>query len=440
MVCGPPIRSIRATSLSDADVPTEVGVVGAGPRGPALLGCAVVRGEDQQRVVPLPQLFQGRTQSSEVLVDRFDHRGVAGHVAGVQALLIGGELVPGWCLVAGLGVAWRQGDALRDHPQFLGALMALRTDLVPACRVDVRILLDEVGRGVQRGVAGAMRQVQVERLCGIGGLAGPDHRDRLVGDRVGEVVVIRVAIHLDGVVVAHQSVGLVEVGEPVEDPVVAVEALLQGPRVARAGVRQVGVLGHVPLAGHQRRVAVVIAQDLRQRGRVSRQFGRVAGEARVHVADEPDARQLRLQPGQQRGARRRTQGRHVEVRQPQSLGGQSVDVRRVDLRTEAAEVGEPRVVAQDHDDVGRALGRRGTRRPPRFRLGHRSADRTLEPGVGLGRSGRWKIAPEPVLVARHACSHVDVAGTIPDGSSDHGAGRARTSPGRSDGRPGLHQA
>jgi hypothetical protein len=96
-------------------------------------------------------------------------------------------------------------------------------------------------------------------------------------------------------------------------------------------------------------------------------------------------------------------GRHVEVRQPQSLGRQSIDVRCVDLRPEAAEVGEPHVVAKDHDDVGRVLRWCGSRWPPGLRLGHRATDGTLEPGVGLRGTSRWKVAPEPV--ARSSAMH-----------------------------------
>ena len=50
----------------------------------------------------------------------------------------------------------------------------------------------------------------------------------------------------------------------------------------------------------------------------------------------------------------------MKVGQSQAIGGQSIQVRRVDFTTEAPEIGKAHVIAEDDDDVGSVvcLGRR----------------------------------------------------------------------------------
>ena len=56
-------------------------------------------------------------------------------------------------------------------------------------------------------------------------------RDRLIGQVVGEVVVVGILVDVDVVVVLVEPVRLMEVREAVEDPVVALEPLLERPAV-----------------------------------------------------------------------------------------------------------------------------------------------------------------------------------------------------------------
>ncbi len=262
-----------------------------------------------------------------------------------------------------LGVAGRQLQPERDDAELLLAGEPLGSQLVPAAVVATVVLLDVRGGRVQRGVDRAVREVEEERLLGVARLALADHRDRVVGEIVGEVVVVGVAVDLDEVVVLHDAVRVVLVGERVEDPVEPLEAALARPRVLGAGRRAVGVLREVPLPDHHRGVARLVPEDLRDRRRVGAELHRVAREPRVEVGDRAEPGPVGLEPGEQRGPGRRAQRRGVEVRGADPARRERVEVWGVDLRAVATEVGEPEVVGEHHDDVRRARGRGRARRP-----------------------------------------------------------------------------
>ena len=67
---------------------------------------------------------------------------------------------------------------------------------------------------------------------------------------------------------------------------------------------------------------------------------------------------MRVEPGQERSARRTAAARVVELGEAQPVFRERVEVRRGDLGTVAPEVGEAHVVDQDHDDVRLGGGRR----------------------------------------------------------------------------------
>ena len=77
-----------------------------------------------------------------------------------------------------------------------------------------------------------------------------------------------------------------------------------------------------------------------------------------HLRDRGAAAQLgaaglvAVEPGQQRHPRRVALGRVVELREPQPVGRQRVEVRRLDLRAVTPQVGEAQVVGHDQHDVG----------------------------------------------------------------------------------------
>ena len=78
-----------------------------------------------------------------------------------------------------------------------------------------------------------------------------DHAERPVGQVVGEVVVVGILVDVQRMVVLVETVWLVEVGEPVEDPVEAVEPRLQRPAVLRTSLGQSAVRAQVPLTHHE---------------------------------------------------------------------------------------------------------------------------------------------------------------------------------------------
>ena len=208
----------------------------------------------------------------------------------------------------------------------------------------------------------------------------------LVGQVVAEEVAVGVVVDVEVVVVLVQPVGLVEVGEGVEDPVVAVEAPLQGPARLGGAVAEVGVLGEVPFPEHQRGPARV-PEGLRHQDRVVAQLEGVAGETGIAVGHRGHAGHVVVEPGQQRGPGGRAHRVDMEVGVAQALGGQAVQLGGVDLGAVAAQVGVAEVVGHHHDHVGGA-SRRGRRlRPVRLRGGEDLADGAFEARVGRGRTG-----------------------------------------------------
>ena len=115
----------------------------------------------------------------------------------------------------------------------------------------------------------------------------------------------------------------------------------------------------------------------------------VAGEAGVAVSDVSHAGHVVIEAGEHRGARRRAHRIDVEVGVAHTTGSEGVEVGRVDLGAVAGEVGEPEIVGQHHDDVGRTGGRRREGRPGRFRRREDPSDLSVETVVGL-----WRVAHE----------------------------------------------
>ncbi len=178
---------------------------------------------------------------------------------------------------------------------------------------------------------------------------------------------------------------MVQVREAVEDPVEAVEPPLAGPRVLGAGGVGVGVLGQVPLAGHERGPARVPVDLRRGRGVLGQLHG-VAGEARVAVGDVADAGPMAVQAGEQGRPGRRAHGGDVEVRVPDPPGGEGVDVGGPDLRAVAAEIRVAEVVDEDDEDVGRVGRRLGRGGHHGFRPRHRPPDPPLEPCIRVSHT------------------------------------------------------
>ena len=72
----------------------------------------------------------------------------------------------------------------------------------------------------------------------------------------------------------------------------------------------------------------------------------------VAVGEDADAGLMRMQAGQQRGARRAAAGGVVELRIAQAVGRQAIQVGRLDLAAVTADIGKSHVVVEDDQDVG----------------------------------------------------------------------------------------
>ena len=191
-----------------------------------------------------------------------------------------------------------------------------------------------------RGVEGHIKE---ERLRPV---AGVDHLHRVVDEGVGRVEVFA---RLHDLVVARERIGMEVVGPSLDDAEVVLEAALQRPVELFRLVGRLDVLGDVPLAGHGRAIAGG-PQHLGDGDAVVVEIAAVAVLATVlgHVAH---ARLVRIEAGHQCRAGRAAAARIVKLREPQSGGGQLVEVGRGNLAAIAADVAEAHVVHKHHDDV-----------------------------------------------------------------------------------------
>ncbi len=223
--------------------------------------------------------------------------------------------------------------------------------------------------------------VEEEGLLGVTVAVVVHEGDRVVDDVGGEVVVGGVR-DVDPVVVLDQ-VGLPLVGQAVRGAVVAVEPALQRPLVEGPGAGELVHRGEVPLADPEGRVALRL-RHLGDRRRRLVQHPGVAGVAHREVGQHAHAGRVVVAPGEQAGARRRAQRRHVEVGVAQSLGREAVGGRGRDVGPEAAEVGPAEVVVEDVDDVRGALPGPLGRREVRRGVGEGPTDRGVAPGRRRG--------------------------------------------------------
>ena len=182
--------------------------------------------------------------------------------------------------------------------------------------------------------------------------------DGVVRDRVRVVercrVVFRVVLGRDEGVAAAEGGGVVVAARAGDGAVELVEAALDGPVVL--GAVGLDVARHVPFADGVRAVSGR-AHHLANRQAVVIQFAMVAGAVVIlgHVAD---ARHVRVEARQQRGAGGAATGAVVELGEAQALRRERVEVGRLDLPAVAADVGPAHVVREDDQDI-RAWSRAG---------------------------------------------------------------------------------
>lgn len=152
---------------------------------------------------------------------------------------------------------------------------------------------------------------------------------------------------------------------------------MRRPMIKRAGRRGLRIRNQVPLSDGRGRIAI-LAQDLGQHGGALGNRSIVAGIRQAPIGDDPHAHGVVIAAGQQRRARGRAHGRHVELRIAKPLRRQPIQCRRGDQAAKGAGLSVPRVVQQDEQDIGRTRRRREGRPRHGRRLRHRSANPALK--------------------------------------------------------------
>ena len=265
----------------------------------------------------------------------------------------------------------------RDHAEFELALEPALAHDVPALVELPPVLRQVLRRRLVRRVGGAEREVGEERAVGPHADAVGDHPQRLVDQILREVVALVGPSRRRDRMVVGDELGMELVGLALHEPVEPVEAPTERPLVERAGRRTLLHRGEVPLADGERGVAGV-AQHLGHRGGVVRDVAEHVGEPGAEVRHRPHPDGVLRASGEQRRPRRRAQRGHVEVRELQPAGGERVDVRCVDVRAVATELGESGVVEQHDHHVGCLVTRMRRLVVERRRLGDGASDRSLE--------------------------------------------------------------
>jgi hypothetical protein len=314
---------------------------------------AVVRGQHHDGVVALAQLVEAVQELAERGVDFGDHPEVRGlQLTLVQVVGGGGhhheraleERMDGTLglgrLVANRGghvgrvehvVVRRRGQVRRVGPQVRqvrapGPVVGSHRLLEPLeCRLGDERRLGVLGRIDRRCPRGA----PVGRGLDVGLLVDV----RAVGGDVVALVLEPLAPRLDALVEQHAQ------PEPVHRLLPAAVARVAVGQLVRVE-RRVGV-------AEQHRVVVQVPEQARQHRQVVAQRGAVAHHAVVHLP----------QPGEQRGPARRA-GRAVGevVREPDAVGRQPVQVRRLHERVSGhPQTVGPELVERDQQDV-RAVG------------------------------------------------------------------------------------
>ena len=351
---------------------TELAALGAG---------AVVGEQNDEGVAEAAGALEFVEQAAELAVGVLEVGGEGFVVAGEDAALVGGEGGPG----PDAGIVGREDDVGGDEPHFLLAGEGGGADGVPAGVEAPAPFLEVVGRGVVRGVAGAVGEVEEVGAVGGGGAVVGDVADGAVGE-IGVEEVGRAVAEFDGridAVAVLEEIGGEVVGVAAEVAVEAVEAAAGGPVGGRGGGVLFLLRDEVPFADGGGAVAAGAEEfgDGRGfRGEAAAAMRETVGE----FGDDADAGAVGIAAGEQGGAGGRANGKRGEVRVPHAAGGEAVDVGRGDGRAVAAELGEPDVVEDDEQDVGRTGGRAGRGGPGRGGFGDGARDGGGSRGRGRG--------------------------------------------------------
>ena len=267
------------------------------------------------------------------------------------------------------------------------ALKARGAERVPAGIVPAAVFRQIRFLGLQRPVHGIVGDVKKERPARVLVADLGDEADRLFHPIVGRVVALGIGVdRRDGVVVDDARRKEIP-GLAFEKPVETVKAAMGRPgRIGRCAVRRI-----VPLADRGGRVSGR-AQGFGDRRRIERNVPEIAREARIVVGQPSGRHRMRVDPGQQGGARRRADRMRRIVAKPDAPAGQRIDVGGGDFRAVTADIGPTHIVHQDDHDIRRPWRRAHRQIPMRLRFLARSPDL-----AGKTRIAPWLAGNDTVL-------------------------------------------
>ena len=324
----------------------------------------VIGKEQYQRVIELPFFFKQRKHAADLTVDEIHHRGMDLHFVGLLFFLLIGQLFPGRVLIdiieAHLLIPYFPGflglrRMRRDHFRFRsGKFPAGReterllffvtplTDHIPALIVHAVILINKFLRGFQRIMRPGKRQITEKRLIRMFGVMILEKSEHVSAGRLVHkkaVFRLRTGKHLPVQCVIERCI----INPALCVVVGAVEA---------AGVRRIATGGlHMPFAG----VICPVAERLKHSGKRCRPLHIIALFA-VRIGTGL----RRVITGHDGTARRPAAGAIIKLREPQSVGGEPVEVRRFNFTAVTAQVGESHVIGKDKKYVRAGLCRFGT--------------------------------------------------------------------------------
>jgi hypothetical protein len=264
-------------------------------------------------------------------------------------------------------VAWRQPRVWRDQAHlFLPRPTAFALD-VPSIAEHRVVLHDEIMRRLMRCVAGTECQPGQPGLVGPCGDMLGNEADRLIDEIFGEVIAAFISAgQRDAGIVADQLRRIL-IGLRIHEAIVAIEPAPERPAVEWTRGTGLGQRRDVPFAEHVVAVAVR-PQHLGDGAGFACDLAAIARIAAVEIGEAADADGVMIASGQQCRTRRRAHRRGVEAGIAQARRRESIDGRRRDRRTVAAEIREADIVEQNDEDVRRAFWRAGRGRPERGRV------------------------------------------------------------------------
>ena len=188
---------------------------------------AVVRHQQDERVIEIAQRFERLDQTPDVIIGVGQEARKDLHHARVEALFVGGHRLPRLDHF----VARRELGAGRDEAQLELALMRFLAIGVPSSVEPAAVFRDPLLRSLMRRVLRAGAEVHEERLGRVGRTEIAQERNRLIGQILGEVIAL-LRRRLDVMIIVHQ-IGMILIGLRAEEAVEPIEAPAQRPAIER---------------------------------------------------------------------------------------------------------------------------------------------------------------------------------------------------------------